>query len=166
MLRVEWRPLALSAAIVAADRVSKQCVETYLDDWRIINVIPGLFQIVHTRNTGIAFGLFQGEDGRSSPLLLMFSLLVMAFIAWMLWSSIKPGSADHWTNRYGLGLDLDGEKGNLHDRLRWGSVTDFLDFYLGSNHFPVFNVADSAITVGAGLLILGIWLGQGKPAAH
>jgi len=43
------------------------------------------------------------------------------------------------------------------DRLRWGSVTDFLDFYLGSNHFPVFNVADSAITVGAGLLILGIW---------
>jgi signal peptidase II len=98
--------------------------------------------------------------------LLVFSLLVMWFIAWMLWTSIKPGSTDHWTNRFGLGLVLGGALGNLHDRLRWGSVTDFLDFYLGSSHFPVFNVADSAITVGAGLLILCIWLGQGKPATQ
>ena len=166
MLRFDWRPLVVSAAIVAADRVSKHWIETYVDDWRIISVIPGLFQIVHTRNTGIAFGMFQGEDGRSSPLLLVFSLLVMGFIAWMLWTSIKPGSTDHWTNRFGLGLVLGGALGNLHDRLRWGSVTDFLDFYLGSSHFPVFNVADSAITVGAGLLILGIWIGQGKPATE
>ncbi len=166
MLRFDWRPLALSAAIVAADRVSKHWIETFVDDWRVIHVIPGLFQIVHTRNTGIAFGMFQSDEGRGSPLLLVFSLLVMAFIAWMLWSSIKPGSADHWTNRYGLGLVLGGAVGNLHDRLRWGSVTDFLDFYLGSSHFPVFNVADSAITVGAGLLILGIWLGQSKPGVR
>jgi signal peptidase II len=160
----DWRPLALSGFVVTLDRVSKIWIEANVDEWRVIQVIPGLFQIVHTRNTGIAFGMFQGEDGRSSPVLVVFSLMVMALIGWMLWGSTKPGATDHWTNRYGLGLVLGGALGNLYDRLRWGSVTDFLDFYLGPNHFPVFNVADSAITVGAGLLILGIWLGQSRPA--
>jgi signal peptidase II len=156
----DWRPLALAALVVVADRMSKSWIEAHVDEWRIINVIPGLFQIVHTRNTGIAFGMFQGRDGQGSPLLLAFTLAVIAFLGWMLWSSIRPGSTDHWTNRFGLGLVLGGAAGNLHDRIRWGSVTDFLDFYLGTSHFPVFNLADSAITVGAGLLILGIWLAR------
>ena len=154
---IDWRPLALSGLVVAADRASKLWIESNVDGWRVIHVIPGLFQIVHTRNTGIAFGMFQGAEGESSPLLVGFSLLVMGFIGYILWGAIKPGSTEHWTSRFGLGLVMGGAAGNMHDRLRWGSVTDFLDFYLGSSHFPVFNVADSAITVGAGLLILGIW---------
>jgi len=162
MRGLHWIPLVLSALVVALDRWAKIWIESNVEERRIIHVIPGFFQIVHTRNTGIAFGMFQSDDGRSSPLLVVFSLLVMVFIAWMLWTSIRPSTTDHWTNRFGLGLVFGGAIGNLYDRLRYGSVTDFLDFYFGSNHFPVFNVADSAITAGAGLLILGIWFSRGK----
>jgi signal peptidase II len=160
MRGLHWIPLALSALVVALDRWTKIWIESSVDEWRIIQVIPGFFRIIHTRNTGIAFGMFQSDDGRSSPILVGFSLLVMGFIAWMLWTAIRPGTTEHWTSRFGLGLVFGGAAGNLHDRLRYGSVTDFLDFYLGSSHFPAFNVADSAITVGAGFLLLGIWLAR------
>jgi len=163
MRGLHWIPLALSAVVVALDRWTKLWIESSIDDWRVFHVIPGFFQIVRTHNTGIAFGLFQSGDGRSSPILVGFSLLVMGFIAWMLWQSIRPGTSDHWTSRFGLALVFGGALGNLHDRLRYGSVTDFLDFYLGPSHFPAFNVADSAITTGAALLLLGIWLSKGKP---
>jgi len=151
-----WRPFYLAAAVFAIDRITKAWIEARVESWEQINVIPGLFQIVHTRNTGIAFGIFQSEDGEASTLLAVFSVLVMGFIASLLWGAVRPGSGEHWTMRYGLGCVLGGAAGNLHDRLRWGSVTDFLDFFYGPHHFPVFNAADSAITVGAGLLLLNI----------
>lgn len=160
MMAVRWRPFVLAALIVLVDRVTKYLIETRVDFWEEIPVIPGLFQIVHTRNTGIAFGMFQGEGGESSVLLVIFSLVVMGFIGTLLWNASKDVAREHWTLRYGLGLVLGGAVGNLYDRIFLGSVTDFFDFFYGRHHFPVFNVADSAITVGAGLLILNLWAGR------
>lgn len=158
-------PFLITLCIVAIDRASKHGIERHVSDWEVLPVIPGFFQIVHTRNTGIAFGLFAGEQGGDgSRLLLVVTSLVMLFIAWMLWHALRPGSQEHWTLKAALSLVLGGALGNLHDRIVFGSVTDFFDFFWGPHHFPVFNVADSAITAGACLLILNLWFAQRRPA--
>ncbi len=150
-----WWPFAVMAAVALLDRASKHLIETRVEAWDVYRVIPGLFQIVHTRNDGIAFGLFS-ETG-SNKLLIAFSLAVLGLVGWMLWTACRTPAAEHWTMRAALGLVLGGAVGNLYDRVVFGSVTDFLDFYLGRSHFPVFNVADSAITVGAALLLINLW---------
>ena len=151
-------PFVLAAAVIAADRVSKRIIETQVRDWDLIPVIPGLFQIVHTRNTGVAFGMF-AEQGASGGriLLVLFSVAVMALVASLLWSACR-NRQEHWTLAGALALVWGGAAGNLYDRVAFGSVTDFLDFYWRTHHFPVFNLADSAITVGAGLLLLNLWV--------
>ena len=150
-------PFALAAAVVAADRISKRIIETQVNDWDIFRVIPGLFQIVHTRNTGVAFGIFSEQGSGTGRLLLVaFSLAVMALVGNLLWGACR-NLKEHWTLAAALALVLGGAAGNLYDRVVFGSVTDFLDFYWRSHHFPVFNLADSAITVGAGLLLLNLW---------
>jgi signal peptidase II len=162
---VRYWPYALAAAVALADRASKHVVETRLAPWEVIHVIPGCFQIVSTRNTGIAFSLFDNPAaGRTSPILIAFTIGVLAMVAWLLWQAIRPdpvaGEAAHWSYRAALALVLGGAAGNLYDRLVSGTVTDFLDFYWGTAHFPVFNVADSAITCGAILILLNLLLAR------
>lgn len=153
-----WYPFALAAAIFALDRWSKSWIEANVQFWEARTVIPGLFQIVHTRNKGIAFGIFNDADSRlSTTLLLIFSAGVLAFVARLLWRQKETLKDEHWSMAVALALILGGAAGNVYDRVRFGSVTDFLDFYWKDSHFPIFNVADSAITVGAGLLILNLW---------
>jgi signal peptidase II len=159
-----WWPYAISAAVVIIDRASKRLIETSVGELEIIPVIPGFFQIVHARNTGIAFSML-AQEGRTSVLLIAFTVAVLALIVWLLWNSTKPSSREHWSFRLALGLILGGAAGNLYDRLALGSVTDFLDFYWRSWHFPAFNVADSAITTGAALLLIDLWLHR-APAAR
>lgn len=150
-------PFALAAAVAALDRATKWLIETRVEDWETIRVIPGLFQIVHARNTGVAFSLFAEQGaGRGRLLLVVFSLAVMALVAKLLWDACRPAK-EHWTMAAALALVLGGAAGNLYDRAIFGSVTDFLDFYFRAHHFPVFNVADSAITAGAGLLLVNLW---------
>jgi signal peptidase II len=160
---VRYWPYALSAAIVLLDRTTKHVIETSFSAWDTVRVIPGCFQIVSARNTGMAFSLFDNSaEGRTSPLLVAFTVAVMGVVAWLLWQSIRSGGADsehgHWSFRLALGLILGGAAGNLYDRMVFGSVTDFLDFYWGAAHFPVFNLADSAITCGAIVVMLNLWL--------
>ncbi len=150
-----WWPFAVMTVVAAADRASKHWIETRMDAWDVHQVIPGLFQIVHTRNDGMAFSLLS-ETG-SNKLLVLFSVAVLALVSWMLWTACRTPGAEHWTMRAALGLVLGGALGNLYDRLVFGSVTDFLDFYVGRSHFPIFNVADSAISVGAALLLINLW---------
>jgi len=150
-----WWPFAVTAAIALLDRATKHQIETRVDAWEIHRVIPGFFQIVHARNEGIAFSLLAGTG--SNKLLIVFAALVLALVSWMLWTACRAPSLEHWTMRAALGLVLGGAAGNLYDRVAFGSVTDFLDFYVGHSHFPVFNVADSAITVGAALLLINLW---------
>ena len=137
-------PLIRAAAIVALDRATKLWIESSLAIFDTFTVIPGFFNIIHSRNTGMAFSLLEGRR----VLLVSVSVLIMCFLVYLLWTSSG--------NRAALGLVIGGAAGNLYDRALRGFVTDFLDVYVGANHWPTFNVADSAITIGAILLIIGM----------
>lgn len=144
--------------VFALDRGTKFLIEREVSQYDTYTVIPGFFQIVHTRNKGIAFGIFNdGAAESTSVILIVFSLLILGFIASLLWQSAGMIEKEHWSMRVGLALILAGALGNVYDRIVHGSVTDFLDFYWRRTHFPVFNVADSAITIGASLLLLNLW---------
>jgi signal peptidase II len=144
-------PLALAAAVLALDRWSKQAIAETMQLYSSQTIIPRFFDLVHTRNRGIAFSMFAD----SAPLvrdwiLPLVSAAAVVLIVALFWRS---GTVAGKTS-YALALVLAGAAGNLYDRLLYGYVTDFLDVYVGSWHWPAFNVADSAITVGAGLLLL------------
>ena len=160
-------PFATALGIFALDRCTKWLIETRVAFWEIYPVIPGFFQIVHTKNPGIAFGLFSDTDNPAAgSLLIVFSLLVLGFISTLLWQHTRHIAGEHWTLRLGLAFVLGGAIGNLYDRVIHGSVTDFLDFHYKGLHFPVFNAADSAITVGAVLLLINLWTGHASAAKH
>ena len=148
-------PLAATPLVIVLDRVTKYAIEKHVSAWDNLVVIPNLFSIVHTQNRGAAFSLFaDASDAWRSVVLIGVSSAVMLFVAAMLWQSIRSADTNTGLLRYGLSLVLGGAIGNLYDRIFAGSVTDFFLFYYGQWQFPVFNVADSAITVGAGLLII------------
>lgn len=138
-------------AVFAFDRLTKWVIERYVSFLDTHTVIPGFFQIVHSENRGVAFGLFDGNVSMwKTGLLLAFSLLAVVVIGRILWS---PERLDRFSLA-GLSLILGGAAGNVFDRIVWGRVTDFLDFSAGGYHWPAFNVADSAIVIGSGLLLI------------
>jgi signal peptidase II len=111
--------------------------------------VTGFFNMVLVYNKGAAFSFLSDAQGWQTPLLIVFALVAIGIVGTLLVRS--PGRQLFCT---GLGLILGGALGNLIDRLRFGQVVDFLDFHAAGWHWPAFNVADSAITVGALLLIL------------
>jgi len=145
------RHLLIAIAVVVLDRVTKWAiVQTItLDD--AINIIPGLFRLTHLENTGAAFSLFADSTSPFKTMLLIaFSLGALAVVSFLLWKERAIFNA----GTLALSLILGGAVGNLWDRLTDGKVTDFLDFYIGIHHWPPFNIADSAIVVGALLLLM------------
>lgn len=146
---------ALAAGVILLDRLTKIWIQTSLPLGETIPVIPDFFDIVHVENRGMAFGLFSGGDGAWRPVLLVgLASVVLLFVAGMIWrlpEELRKGQRFAYLS---LGLILGGAAGNLYDRAVARSVTDFLDVYVGPYHWPAFNVADSAITVGA--ILLGI----------
>jgi signal peptidase II len=149
---------ALAIGVVALDRITKGIIKSSIALWdRPLDVIPGLFDIVHTENPGIAFGLLADVSSPWHSLLLIgFSLAVLVVIATMLLRGDRGVHSK--VMRAGLALVLGGACGNLYDRIVNGTVTDFIEVHAGQHYFPAFNVADSAISVGAGLLLLDMWL--------
>jgi signal peptidase II len=151
--------LLISASILALDFLTKSVVKEKIPLYGDIDVIPGLFRLTHLENTGAAFSLFADS---SSPwvgrLLVLFSLTALVVIAFLLW---RHGRTIDVT-AIALALFLGGTLGNLCDRLARGKVTDFLDFYIGAHHWPPFNVADSAIVVGALLLAGKVFFVRGS----
>src|SRR5688572_7879913 len=139
------------AAILVLDRWTKSLI---LDQFALnesVSVIDGLFNITYVRNTGVAFGILSSI---SSPLK---SVLLSIFTAFAAVAVITYSYRSPLRNRLlqvALALILGGALGNLYDRLAYGYVVDFLEFYIGSYHWPAFNVADSAITTG--VILLGI----------
>lgn len=118
-------------------------------------VIPGWLRIVHTENAGAAFGvLAEGNGIIRAAILIGVSTMVLVFVASALWS--RKTSFTATATRVGLSLILGGAVGNLFDRVFRGTVTDFVEVYHGSWSFPAFNIADSAITVGAILLLIDL----------
>jgi len=153
--------LFVSLVIVLADQVTKEIVADRIPLHSSVPVIQGLFDLTHVRNSGAAFGLFASID---SPLrtVLLNTVAFVVFLAVLVYA--WRTSVDSTRLQLGLSLILGGAVGNLVDRIRAGSVTDFLDFYVGSHRWPAFNVADSAITVGVVLLAWDIWRPR-EPAA-
>jgi signal peptidase II len=148
-----WLALILSLAVFALDRWTKFLVETRLSFWDTKHVIPGFFDIVRSQNPGVAFGLFAQSSFRfRTAILIGFSVIAIAILALLL-TRIR-----RWDRPTGLGVALvfGGALGNVYDRVHSGMVTDFLDFYLGTYHWYTFNIADTAICTGAGLLILSM----------
>ena len=132
-------------------------VETNIGGSDSRTVIPGFFNIVRSQNPGVAFGMFAESTSHSrTPVLVALSVVAVLVLAAMLWRIDRldtPSAA-------GLALIFGGAVGNFFDRVRVGSVTDFLDFYAGTYHWYTFNVADASICTGAGLLILSMFLAQ------
>lgn len=148
-------PSVLALLVVIADRVTKVRIQQSMTMFDARPVIPGWLRIVHSENPGAAFGvLAEGNPLLRSVVLIGISTLVLAFVAAALWSRRSAFTAG--ATRVGLGLILGGAIGNLFDRIAHGTVTDFVEVYHGSWSFPAFNVADSAITVGAIFLLLDL----------
>lgn len=141
-----------AAIIVVADQVTKWWILDTFVLYETRTVIPGFFNLTSIRNTGAAFGLLAGNDGGWRPWFFGAIALVALTAIFFLFK--------HYRQRgtifvYALACIAGGAVGNLIDRIRFGSVVDFLDFYIGRYHWPAFNVADSAIVVGVGLFLLG-----------
>src|SRR6202171_3375846 len=135
--------------VIALDRATKWMIAHRLTMHDSIPVIPGFFRIIHTENRGAAFGLFADSPSEwKVGLLILFSLVALLIVSALLWKN----SHSLTSTGIGLSLILGGAIGNLWDRLVSRHVVDFLLFYIGSHQWPAFNVADSAIVVGAGLL--------------
>jgi len=145
------RWLWVTLAVVVADQLAKYVVEKYTPEEFSRALIPGVVNLVHRHNPGVAFGIL-AEVG--SPVLtaalLLFSAGAIVVLAWLLLTNRAGGTRGH----VGLAMILGGAAGNAIDRLLHGSVIDFADFHWASHHWPAFNVADSAIVIGAGLVIL------------
>jgi signal peptidase II len=141
----------IAALIFALDRLTKWLVETHVSVMDTLHVIPGFFDIVHSQNRGVAFGIFNDSTNQwRTTLLIVLAGAAVIFISAMLW---RPEKLDRWSF-WGLTLVLGGAAGNVFDRVVWGRVTDFLDFYVRDYHWHTFNIADSAIVIGSALLIL------------
>ena len=153
--RSDWYTLGfLALAALLADQISKHAVERFTPAGSTRVLVPGLLNLVHTSNPGVAFWLLADSSTPwLAPLLIAFSVAVIAMLVWLL----VTGRAGGRLAQCGLALILGGATGNVLDRVMRRSVTDFIDFYIGNHHWYTFNVADSAIVVGAGLVVLELF---------
>ncbi|MFB3777443.1 MAG: signal peptidase II [Bryobacteraceae bacterium] len=160
-----WFAYAVAAAWFALDRVTKWLVEANMQREDVISVIPGFFNLVSTRNRGVAFSLLANNDSEwRSFFLIGLTALVVAFVGSILWQTSPRGMANSRLTRVGLSLVLGGALGNFYDRVTEGAVIDFLDIYISSYHWPSFNVADSGLTIGVSLVLLDLWRSQRREA--
>jgi len=140
--------LLIGAGIILVDQVTKGLVMQKFLLHENLEVIPGFFNLTYIRNTGGAFGVLAGEASRLRTGLFLAISCVALGIIFFLYTKIPPGKT--WLDS-GLAMTFGGALGNLIDRLRFGEVVDFLDFHIGTLHWPAFNVADSAISMGVGI---------------
>ena len=150
--------ISVAAAVVVLDQVTKIIVQRLFFLGESIPVIDGFFNLTYVRNSGAAFSfLASGDPAWVIPFFTIITLVVAVGIVYY-YRKTDPAQRLH---RWGFSLVLGGAVGNLIDRLLHQSVVDFLDFYAGAYHWPAFNVADSAITTGVGLILLEmLWAGK------
>ena len=160
-LRGQLRWLGLSGVLIALDQWTKHLIETHLENFETRVILP-VFDLVRAHNRGAAFSMFNDAGGWQrwafSALALAVSIALITWLARLERRAQLMGAA--------LALILAGALGNLIDRLRAGSVVDFLQLHWHQHYFPAFNVADSAITVGAGLLLLDALLSSRRTSGH
>ena len=148
---MRWLHFLIALSIFTLDQITKAVVENNIPLHEVRPVIPGLFRLTHVKNRGAAFGIFaDSATPMKLEMLIALSVLSLAVVLTLLWRH-QPAAR---RTGIGLALILGGAFGNLFDRLAHGSVVDFLNFYVGSYQWPSFNVPDSAIVNGAGLLVM------------
>lgn len=145
--------VGVAVAVAAADQASKWAVVGWLEALGRHVPVTGFFDVVLVHNRGASFGLFQTDSPWGPWLLSAFTVAVIAgLLVWM-------ARADEPALTLALGLIVGGALGNVIDRIALGHVIDFLDFHIGAYHWPAFNLADSAITVGAAIVLYGALIG-------
>ena len=150
--------LLVSGIIVILDQATKYIVVSTLSLHEARPVIPGFFNLIHIRNTGAAFGILAGAEKWRHIFFQVVSVLALCGIVYLYKKSSHKTASLFW----GSSLVFGGALGNLMGRISIGSVIDFLDVYIGQHHWPAFNVADSAITVGG--LILAYYFLKSAPS--
>ena len=159
MKRKYWILIIVCLLVLFLDQWTKLIIQRSLSLYQRIEVIHGFFNLVHVRNTGGAFGIFGGEGGGIGSLFFVVVSVVAIGSILILLTRLKE---DEVIISLSLSFILSGAVGNLIDRLWHGEVVDFLDFYVSSYHWPAFNIADSAICVGIGLMILVLFVKDHK----
>ena len=149
MKRKYWVLLIACSWILLTDQWTKHVVQQRLPLYQRVEVIQGFFNVTHVRNSGGAFGIFGGDKSGLGGFLFVAVSVVAIGIIIFLFLKVKEGEG-HLS--LSLSLVLSGDMGNLIDRIRYGEVIDFLDFYVSSYHWPAFNIADTAICFGIGLM--------------
>jgi signal peptidase II len=160
MRSLDRQAMALVVATLVVDQVSKQLLLSHLlkIEGKMVSVIDGLFRLVVVMNQGVSFGLLGGE--RPLPAWLLSGVAIAVCVGLLLWLRRTDRRFTGW----GIGLVMGGAIGNVIDRARWGAVFDFADFHVRQWHWPAFNVADSAIVVGVGLMLIDSLLGERQGA--
>ncbi len=147
--------------VVVLDQISKVLIQATIPVHGSVPILGGFFDLVHVRNRGFAFGLMNRPTG---PLFFAFMLAATAGALALLLCWFRRLREGRWPVILGISLILGGAVGNLIDRLRYREVIDFLDFYIGPYHWPAFNLADSAITVGTiGLALIMLFPRSVRP---
>jgi len=159
--RFVWLFVGLTGAILVLDQVTKALVSAAIRLHESRSIIPGFLSLTLVHNTGAAFGILAGE---SSPLrtafFLVVSVVAMGVVLWLL-LRLRP---EQKVEAVALSLIFGGAVGNVIDRIRFGKVIDFIDVFYRSYHWPAFNVADAAISVGVFLLFWCLILGKDRLA--
>ena len=140
----------ISGLVVVLDQTTKFFISNQLPLHQSVVVIPGFFSITHILNPGGAFGFMANQ---SSSLRSMLFLVISSLAVCLIFYFYKNTPKTHPWLGFGFALVFGGAIGNLIDRFRFGSVVDFLDVYIGSYHWPAFNIADSAISIGIGVFL-------------
>jgi len=141
--------LLIAIAVLAIDQVTKEAVIKHFALHQSKEIIPGFFHITYVRNTGAAFGILSGKESWRLYFFLVIGTVALVSLFQFFYSNYKDPLVV-----IGTAMVCGGAAGNIIDRIRYGYVVDFLDFFWGPYHWPAFNVADSAITVGVLLLLL------------
>ena len=149
--------LFITALIITADQISKSLIKSTMTLYDVIPVIPGYFYLTYIINEGMAFGI-DLPFGIGTLFFSGVSLIITCFLVWILWCERN----NNLLMRVSLALILGGAIGNLIDRILFGEVVDFFDFMIGDFHWYIFNIADSAVTVGIILMLFYSFLFKPK----
>jgi signal peptidase II len=159
MRTLDKQAMGLVAATVIADQASKELLLRYfLKGGEIVPVFDDFFRLVSVWNPGVSFGFLGGD--KALPPWILSVVAIAVCIGLMIWLRRIDRALTGW----GIGLVMGGAIGNVVDRARWGAVFDFADFHVGKWHWPAFNVADSAIVVGVGLMLIDSLIGEKRRA--
>ncbi|WP_027179531.1 signal peptidase II [Maridesulfovibrio bastinii] len=147
----------IASATVILDQLTKYTIQSSLPLWSSKTIIPNFFNLVHAVNKGAAFGFLNRADITwQRGFFIVITLIALGVIYYL----IKSMNKIYKVQVTALSLLLGGAVGNLIDRILFGQVTDFLDFYIGNYHWPAFNVADIALTVGAFMMIIAVYINK------